>query len=73
MYAVMAIALVTIAAVTGGDVVRAALVAALFFLVATAWSWWRFRIRIRERDAAAATPEGQDDDHPNRERSGRRE
>ena len=30
-------------ALTGGDLARAALVAAGFFVAATAWSWWRFR------------------------------
>ena len=54
VYGFMAIALVIVATLTGGDVVRAGLVAVIFFVVATAWSWWRFWARIREREAAAA-------------------
>ena len=52
VYAFMAIVLVLVATLTGGDPVRATLVAVVFFAVATAWSWWRFRSRIQEREAA---------------------
>ena len=52
VYGIMAVVLVVVAAVTGGDVLRAGLVAVVFFVVATAWTSWRFRTRIRERDAA---------------------
>ena len=45
--------LVVVAALTGGDVPVRALVAAVFFVVATAWSWWRFRERIKERDGGS--------------------
>ena len=58
-YGVMAGVLVLIAWLTGGDVVRAALVAFVFFVVATCWSWWRFRTRIRERAVRAAAATGQ--------------
>jgi membrane protein implicated in regulation of membrane protease activity len=58
-YGVMAGVLVLIAWLTGGDVVRAALVAFVFFVVATCWSWWRFRTRIRDRAARAAAAAGQ--------------
>ena len=51
LYASMAVILVVVAVLTGADVLRAVLVAALFFVAATAWSWFRFRQRIRERDA----------------------
>jgi hypothetical protein len=54
VYGIMAGVLVVVAAVTGGDVLRAGLVAVVFFVVATAWTSWRFRTRIRERDAARA-------------------
>jgi membrane protein implicated in regulation of membrane protease activity len=54
VYGVMAGVLVVVAALTGGDVARAAVVAVAFFFVATAWSWWRFRERIREQAARAA-------------------
>jgi hypothetical protein len=46
MYAVLAIVIVVVAKFTNGDVGRAILGAAGFFVVATAWSWWRFRRRV---------------------------
>ena len=46
MYAVLAIVIVVVAKFTNGDVGRAILGAAAFFVVATAWSWWRFRRRV---------------------------
>jgi Flp pilus assembly protein TadB len=52
VYGVMSVLLVVVASLTGGDAVRATLVAVVFFVVATAWSWWKFRSRIREREAA---------------------
>jgi len=54
VYGVMAVAVVVVAGLTGGDVTRAALVAVVFFVVATAWTSWKFRTRIRERDAVGA-------------------
>ncbi|MGZ8695435.1 MAG: hypothetical protein ACXWYS_08360 [Gaiellaceae bacterium] len=44
-YAILAALVVIVAALTGGDLVRAALIAAGCFVAATAWSWWRFRAR----------------------------
>lgn len=71
VYGVMATLLVVVAALTGGDVVRAVLVAAVFFVVATAWTGWKFRTRIRERDAAAAaSPPGGDHDRSNGDEGG---
>jgi dipeptidyl aminopeptidase/acylaminoacyl peptidase len=32
-----------------GGIVRAVIVAGIFFVAATAWSWWRFRARLLER------------------------
>lgn len=58
VYGVMAVLLVVVAALTGGDVVRAALVAVVVFVVATAWSWWRFRERIRARAAQTLEQRG---------------
>jgi membrane protein implicated in regulation of membrane protease activity len=55
VYGIMAALLIIVASVTGGDILRAILVAAVFFLVVTAWSWWKFRGRIREREAARTT------------------
>jgi membrane protein implicated in regulation of membrane protease activity len=54
-YAVMAVLLVALAWLTGGDPVRAIVVAVVFFVVATAWSWWRFRRRILRRAAVEAS------------------
>jgi membrane protein implicated in regulation of membrane protease activity len=48
MYAVLAIVIVVVAKFTNGDVGRAILGAAAFFVVATAWSWWRFRRRVEQ-------------------------
>jgi hypothetical protein len=44
-YAILAALVIVVAAVTGGDMVRAVLIAAGCFVAATAWSWWRFRTR----------------------------
>ena len=48
VYGGMAIVLVLVAWATGGSLSRAAVVAALFFAVATSWSWSRWRRRIRD-------------------------
>jgi membrane protein implicated in regulation of membrane protease activity len=48
MYAVLAIVIVVIAKLTGGDLARAMLGAAAFFVAATGWSWWRFRRRLEQ-------------------------
>jgi len=51
MYGVLALVIFLVAAFTGGGVARAILVAAAFFIGATAWSWWRYRRRVeQERD-----------------------
>jgi membrane protein implicated in regulation of membrane protease activity len=50
LYGVLALAIVLVAWLTGGGLVRAVVVALAFFVVATAWSWWRFRERL-QRDA----------------------
>ena len=65
VYGIMSLLLVVIAWLTGGDALRAILVAAVFFLVATAWSWWKFRGRIEERNAAevSAPPAGSGGGH----------
>jgi hypothetical protein len=43
----MAAAVVGVAAVTGGSLVRALVIGAFFFVAATAWSWRRWRERLR--------------------------
>ena len=54
VYGIMAVILVVIAGITGGSLVKAAGVAIVFWLVASAWSWWKFQGRIQERALAAA-------------------
>jgi hypothetical protein len=34
---------------TGGNLLRALLVAIAFFLIATGWNWWRFHQRLAEQ------------------------
>jgi len=36
---------VVVTLVTGGEVARAAVLAAIAFLLATGWTWWRLRRR----------------------------
>lgn len=45
IYGVLAIVIVVISGLTGGGWTRAVVVAASFFVGATAWSWWRVRRR----------------------------
>jgi membrane protein implicated in regulation of membrane protease activity len=48
IYAVFAVLIVVVAWLTGGGVARAAMVAVLFYVVASAWSVARWRTRLRE-------------------------
>jgi hypothetical protein len=48
IYAVFAVLIVVVAWLTGGGVARAASIAALFYVVASAWSVSRWRVRLRE-------------------------
>jgi membrane protein implicated in regulation of membrane protease activity len=50
----MAGAIVLAAWLTGGDLGKALVVAAVFFVAATAWSWRRWRERLRAEDARRA-------------------
>jgi Flp pilus assembly protein TadB len=52
--AVLALIVVGVAWFTGGELLRALLIALVFFVLATAWSWWRFRTRIDARREAEA-------------------
>jgi len=62
VFGVMAVVLVVVAVLTGGNLPQSLAAAALFFVLATAWSSWKFRVRIREREvalAAAAAQQGE--------------
>jgi len=51
IYGVLALVIVVVSGLTGGGWTRAVIVAAAFFVGATAWSWWRSRSRLeQERD-----------------------
>jgi hypothetical protein len=45
-YGVLAIVIVIVAALTGGDVAKGVVIGVVFFLAATGWSWWRYRERL---------------------------
>jgi nicotinamide riboside transporter PnuC len=52
LHLALAVIIVVVAWATGGSLVRALAFAAIFFVVATAWSWWRWSQRLaRERPA----------------------
>ena len=48
MYAVLAIVIVVVAHFTNGDLTRAIIGAAAFFVLATAYTWWRFHRRTQQ-------------------------
>ncbi|MGZ8783891.1 MAG: hypothetical protein ACXWZB_10395 [Gaiellaceae bacterium] len=45
---VLAIVILVVSWLTGGDVGRALVFAIGFFVISTAWSWWRFRKRLED-------------------------
>jgi Na+/melibiose symporter-like transporter len=47
----MALVIVLASWITGGDLVKALVIAALFFIAATAWGWRRTRARLLEDQA----------------------
>jgi hypothetical protein len=57
-HAGLAVVILIFAAVTGGDVTKALLVAAGYFVVATAWSWFRFRQRGARPTSPSERPGG---------------
>ena len=57
IYAVFAILIVVVAWLTGGGVRRAAVIAVLFYVVASVWSVSRWRNRLREEDEARVREE----------------
>jgi hypothetical protein len=68
VYGGLAVVIVLAAWATGGAVGRAVVIAALFFVVATAWNAYRWRARARARAAAsrarAAAPSPPQGDRP---------
>jgi membrane protein implicated in regulation of membrane protease activity len=52
VYGGLSLVIVLLAWLTGGGIGRAIGIAAVFFVVASAWSWWRWRQRL-ERAARA--------------------
>jgi hypothetical protein len=50
VHGVLAVVILVVAAISGGNLVRALLIALAYFLVATGWTWFRFR----QREARAA-------------------
>jgi hypothetical protein len=56
VYGGMAVAIVGFAAATGGGIVRAALVALGFFVLAMAWTWHRVRVGRASRNARPEEP-----------------
>ena len=56
VYGGMALAILGFAAVTGGGLVRAALVALGFFVLAMAWTWHRVRVGRASRNARPEEP-----------------
>ena len=48
-YGILSACLVGLTYVTAGGIVRAFVVAAAFFVIATGFSWWRFREKLAER------------------------
>lgn len=63
LHAGLALVILIVAAISGGGLVKAVLVAAAYFVVATGWAWFRFR----QRESRAATADGHpssDGTHP---------
>ena len=50
-YGVLSGCLVGVTYATAGGIVRAFVVAAGFFVIATGFSWWRFRAKLAERES----------------------
>jgi len=50
VYAVLAVLVVVITAVSGGSVVKGIVAGVVVFAAATAYSWWRVRERLRAKE-----------------------
>ena len=48
---ILATLIVVISWATGGELGRAFVFAALYFVVATGWAWWRFRQRLAKDES----------------------
>jgi Na+/melibiose symporter-like transporter len=61
LYAILSLLIVLVAALSGGGLVKATIIAVVFFVVATGWSWFRLRQRDRRplpRDQAPPDANG---------------
>jgi hypothetical protein len=56
-HAALAVAILLVALVSGGDLPKALAFAGCYFVLATGWSWFRFRQR-GSRDSSAGEPSG---------------
>ena len=56
LHGILALVILVVAAVSGGNLLRAFVVAIAYFLVATGWSWFRFRQRASRKAAQPASP-----------------
>jgi hypothetical protein len=55
LHAMLALVILVVAAISGGNLLKSFLVAVAYFLVATGWSWFRFRQR-ESRQAQSGSP-----------------
>ncbi len=53
---VLAALIVVVAFLTGGSLLRALVIAAVFFVFATAWSWSRWRSRLAQPETSSRRP-----------------
>ena len=60
LHGALAFVIVVLAGITGGDLVKAVLVAAAYFVLATSWSWMRLRQRATRRSRAQPHPSNGD-------------
>ena len=58
VYAVLAAIVVLVAWVTGGAVGKAAVVAIVFFVLASTWNVYRWRVKVHEAARRAAAEDG---------------
>lgn len=56
LHAILALVILVVAAISGGNLLRAVVVGVAYFLVATGWSWFRFRQRESRKAAPPPSP-----------------